>query len=120
MPVIIYHNPRCSKSRATLALLREQRIEPAIVHYLDDPPAPERLRDLAAMLAVAPAEMVRTGEKKWRELGLDINEVADEELFRLMHEYPVLMQRPIVVADSRARIGRPPEAVLEILSRSTA
>jgi arsenate reductase len=120
MPVIIYHNPRCSKSRATLALLREQRIEPAIVRYLEDPPGPERLRELSLMLGVAPAEMVRTGEKTWRELGLDISDVADEELFQLMSEHPILIQRPIVVADSRARIGRPPEAVLEILSRSTA
>lgn len=119
MTVIIYHNPRCSKSRATLALLREQRIEPDIVHYLDDPPGPERLRDLAGMLALAPAEMVRTGEKTWKELGLDITEVPDDELFRLMSEHPILIQRPIVVADSRARIGRPPENVLEILSRST-
>jgi arsenate reductase len=119
MNVIIYHNPRCSKSRATLALLREHRIEPEIVHYLDDPPGPERLRDLAAMMAVAPAEMVRTGEARWKELGLDIGETDDETLLRLMSEHPVLIQRPIVVVDTRARIGRPPEAVLEILTRST-
>jgi arsenate reductase len=115
MRVIIHHNPRCSKSRATLALLQERGIEPEVVRYLDDPPTPGRLRELAGLLGVPAAALVRTGERAWQELGLDVAAVDDDELFGLMSDNPVLIQRPIVVAEGRARIGRPPEAVLEIL-----
>ncbi|MDT8448731.1 MAG: arsenate reductase (glutaredoxin) [Wenzhouxiangellaceae bacterium] len=115
MQVTVYHNPRCSKSRATLDLLEERGIVPTVVRYLDTPPTPSTLARLAAMLGVPAREMVRTGEAAWRELGLDIDAVDDATLFGLMSEHPILIQRPIVVAGARARIGRPPENVLEIL-----
>jgi len=115
MRTIIHHNPRCSKSRATLALLEARGIKPEVVRYLEDPPAPERLAELASMLGVRGADLVRTGEQTWKDLGLDVEQVDDETLFRLMSEHPILIQRPIVVVGDRARIGRPPEAVVEIL-----
>jgi len=117
MNVIIHHNPRCSKSRTTLALLREHGIEPEIVRYLDDPPDPARLRQIAARLGVGPAEMVRTGESTWKELGLALDALDDESLLRILSEHPILIERPIVELGERARIGRPPEAVLDILQQ---
>lgn len=115
MDVIIHHNPKCSKSRATLALLEERGIRPEIVRYLETPPDPGRLRELAGMLGVPASAMVRTGEAVWRNLGLDVDAVEEAELFRILSEHPILIERPIVVHGGRARIGRPPEAVLEIL-----
>lgn len=115
MKVIIHHNPRCSKSRATLSLLAERGVQPDVVRYLDDPPTPERLREIAGMLGLSPSRLVRTGESAWKDLGLDLDRVDDESLYRILSEHPVLIQRPIVIAGDKARIGRPPEAVLEIL-----
>lgn len=115
MEVTIYHNPRCSKSRATLALLRERGIEPEIVHYLETSPSPALLRELLAALELDARGLMRRGESEYRELGLENKDLDDAALIRAMHEHPRLIERPIVVAGSRARIGRPPEAVLEIL-----
>lgn len=110
MTVTIYHNPQCSKSRATLALLRARGIEPRIVEYLDHPPDAATLKDLLAALGIRAIELVRTGEPAWQDAGLD--DAADEaELLAALHEYPILMQRPIVVSGTRAIIGRPPENV---------
>ncbi|HLU61858.1 MAG TPA: arsenate reductase (glutaredoxin) [Gammaproteobacteria bacterium] len=111
---VIYHNPRCSKSRETLALLEERGLEPEIVRYLDTPPGEETLRQLAKQLGVRAHDMIRSNEDVYRELGLGADS-SEDELFRAMAEHPVLLQRPIVVAGGKARIGRPPEAVLEIL-----
>lgn len=111
----MYHNPRCSKSRATLELIESQGIEPTVVRYLDAPPTPSMLARIAEMLGVSARGLVRTGEPAWRELGLDIDTVDDATLFDAMSEHPILIQRPIVVAGERACIGRPPENVLKIL-----
>jgi len=116
MSVTVYHNPRCSKSRATLELLQKRGLEPEIVKYLEAPPEASELRVLARKLDLQPKEFLRTGESAWKELGLDPETVDAAGLFRLMSERPILIERPIVVCGDRARIGRPPEAVLEILA----
>lgn len=113
--ITIYHNPRCSKSRQTLALLREHGVEPRIVEYLKTPPEPDEIRDLLDRLAMAPRELLRSGEAAFRELGLGDESIDDERIIAAMHRHPKLIQRPIVVAGERAAIGRPPEAVLDLL-----
>lgn len=118
MSVTIYHNQRCSKSRATLELLRQRGLNPEVVRYLETPPDPARLGELARKLALRPADFLRTGESVWKELGLDPAALDDEELLKLMSEHPILIERPIVVCGKRARIGRPPEAVLEIVTEA--
>lgn len=115
MDAIIYHNPRCSKSRATLELLRGHGVNTTIIHYLDTPPGADRLAELAAALGLEAHELIRTGEPAWASLGLDAAAASPASLFRAMAEHPVLIQRPIVVVGDQARIGRPPEAVLELL-----
>lgn len=115
MEVIIYHNPLCSKSRATLELLRGRGVEPEVVRYLDDPLSAETLEALAGKLGLEARALIRTGEPAWAALGLDAAAASPESLFRAMAEHPILIQRPIVVVGDRARIGRPPEAVLELL-----
>jgi len=115
MSITVYHNPRCSKSRATLELLKSRGLEPEIVRYLETPPDAATLRELARKLGRRPHDFLRTGEAAWKQLGLQVDSVSDDELFGLMHQYPQLIERPIVVRGDRARIGRPPEAVLEIV-----
>lgn len=115
MSVTIYHNPRCSKSRRTLALLRERGIEPEVVEYLKTPPDAETLRALAAMLGLAPRALMRRKEAAYRENGLDDPELGDDALLAAMAAHPILIERPIVVAGARAALGRPPEAALAIL-----
>ncbi|MBT3605685.1 MAG: arsenate reductase (glutaredoxin) [Candidatus Latescibacteria bacterium] len=113
--VIIYHNPRCSKSRATLALLREKGIEPDVVEYLKNPPDENDLARILGMLELEPIELIRNGEVEYTELGLEEKKDDSGELIRQMIAHPILIERPIVVRGNRARIGRPPENVLEIL-----
>ena len=115
MRVIIYHNPCCSKSRAALALLEQHGVQPEVVHYLDQPPDAETLAGLARKLGVPAREMLRTGEAVWSSLGVDAATAGEETLFALMAAHPQLIQRPIVETADSARIGRPPEAVLELL-----
>ena len=115
MQVTIYHNPRCSKSRQTLALLEERGIEPQVVKYLETPPDVAMLRTLLDQLGLPARELIRTGEDAYSELGLANESLAENDLLKAMHEHPELIQRPIVVVGNRARIGRPPEQVLEIL-----
>ncbi len=111
----ILHNPRCSKSRATLALLREHGIDPVIVPYLETPPDAAELDRILDALDMQPRELMRTGESVYAELGLDDASLTREKLIAAMVEHPILIQRPIVLHGDRAAIGRPPEAVLEIL-----
>jgi len=113
--VTIYHNPRCSKSRATLDLLREQGIEPNVVEYLKTPPSQAELGRILDMLGMQPRELMRSKEPEYRELGLDNPGLKQKDLVRAMHQTPKLIERPIVVANGRAALGRPPEQVLEIL-----
>ncbi len=116
MSVKIYHNPRCSKSRQTLQILQEKGIEPEVVKYLETPPTEEELRGIIRMLGLASArELMRRKEKEYKELGLDDPAKTEDELIRAMVEHPRLIERPIVVRDGRAALGRPPEKVVEIL-----
>jgi arsenate reductase len=113
--VTIYHNPRCSKSRATLELLRGQGIEPAIVEYLKTPPSQAELTRLLDLLGMEPRELMRRKEAEYREQGLDSPDLKEQDLIKAMHDSPRLIERPIVVANGKAALGRPPEQVLEIL-----
>ncbi|MDW3204905.1 MAG: arsenate reductase (glutaredoxin) [Alphaproteobacteria bacterium] len=115
MSVSIYHNPRCSKSRQTLGLLQEKGIEPEIVLYLETPPDAATIRALVARLGLASArDLMRRGETVYKELGL--KDVTDEDaLIQAMADNPILIERPIVLNGDKARIGRPPEGVLEIV-----
>ncbi len=115
MTVTIYHNPRCSKSRATLALLEERGLDPVVIDYQQTPPDFATLQDIAAKLDVPVREMLRDNEAIYRELGLNDPALGDMQLFTAITQHPILLQRPIVIANNKARIGRPPEAVLEIL-----
>lgn len=114
MSVQIWHNPRCSKSRTTLALLQERGIEPEIIDYRTSPPSAATLRETLAKLGRAPVEIMRTGDKLFKELGLSRTD-DDASLITAMTEHPMLIERPIVFANGKAAIGRPPEAVLDIL-----
>lgn len=115
MTVTIFHNPRCSKSRATLALLQERGIEPDIRLYLENPPDAAELRRLLEQLGLAPRELMRKGEQAFREQGLADPGLSDEQLITAMVATPKLIERPIVIANGKAALGRPPESVLEIL-----
>jgi len=111
MTVTIYHNPRCSKSRQTLALLQENGVEPAIVEYLETPPNARELKDILAMLGMGPQDILRKKEAK--EEGID--NLDGDALVDAIVAHPRALERPIVVTGGQARIGRPPESVLEIL-----
>jgi arsenate reductase len=115
MTVTIYHNPRCSKSRQTLGLLREQGVEPVITEYLKTPPDAATLRDILARLGLKPRELLREKEAPYRDLGLSDPSLSDEFLIDAMVVNPILIERPIVLAKGKAVIGRPPEQVLTIL-----
>ncbi|KFF72040.1 arsenate reductase [Pectobacterium brasiliense] len=114
--VTIYHNPRCSKSRETLALLQEHNITPNVVLYLDTPPDAATLAQLIKQLGLTSArELMRTKEEIYQQLGLSDAALTEAQLIQAMIDNPKLIERPIVVAQGQARIGRPPEQVLEIL-----
>lgn len=115
MPVHLFHNPACSKSRTTLALLRDKGIEPEIRLYLKTPPDETELRSLLHKLGLEASQLVRKGEAQYRELGLHEGEPDEQQLLDAMAAHPRLIERPIVVAGDRAAIGRPPENVLAIL-----
>jgi len=115
MTVIIYHNPRCSKSRATLQLLEARGVKPKIVDYLKTPPTAAELKAILKKLGMRPNELIRKGEPRYAELRLKDRELDDDALIALMVENPILIERPIVVSGGKAAIGRPPEKVLEIL-----
>ena len=110
--VTIYHNPRCSKSRKTLALLRDHGVEPQIVEYLHDKPDVETLRELLRKLGLEPGHLIR--DKEYRALKLPATEDPQELVVRMV-QHPEIIQRPIVVKGERACLGRPPENVIELL-----
>lgn len=115
MTVTIYHNPRCSKSRQTLALLEEQGVAFKVIDYQKTPPSAAELKAILKKLGLRPQDIVRVSEARYAELGLKQRDVPDDELLRLMAENPILIERPIVVAGRKAALGRPPEQVLKIL-----
>ncbi|CAH9018202.1 arsenate reductase (glutaredoxin) [Candidatus Nitrosacidococcus sp. I8] len=113
--VLIYHNPRCSKSRQTLQLIHDQNIDPEIVEYLTSPPTFDQLVEILNLLGKTPRELMRQGEPEYRINGLDNQNLSDKELIEAMCAYPILIERPIVLTGDKAAIGRPPESILEIL-----
>jgi arsenate reductase len=114
MSLVIYHNPRCSKSRQTLQILQDRRVEPEIVEYLKEPPTAERVLELAGLLGLPVHGLLRPKEAAYAERGLGPDD-ADADLAAAVAEEPSLLERPIVVSGERAVIGRPPETVLELL-----
>jgi len=115
MTITLYHNPRCSKSRDALALLREHDIEPVIKLYIDNPPDANELRALLKKLQIPARELLRSGEAVYKELGLNNPSLTDDQLIEHMIAHPRLIERPIAIEGRRAVIGRPPENVLSLL-----
>jgi arsenate reductase len=115
MAVVIYHNPRCSKSRETLALLEGKGAKPKIVEYLKEPPSAAELKSILKKLGLAPRELMRRKEPPYVALKLDNPKLSDDALIKAMVENPVLIERPIVVNGAKAALGRPPEDALKIL-----
>ena len=114
--VKIYHNPRCSKSRQTLELLEQRGILPDVVNYLDTPPSVAELDALCTALGLEPLQLIRAKEARFQELGLSRDDQRPRtEWLQLIHDNPVLLERPLVVRDGRAALGRPPENVLAVL-----
>jgi len=113
--VQILHNPRCSKSRTTLQLLKDNGVEPEIILYLDTPPDQSQLTAILGKLNMQPRDLMRKGQSEYKELGLDNEQFSDDQLIAAMVKMPILIERPIVLANDKAAIGRPPESVLEIL-----
>lgn len=116
MTTTIYHNPRCSKSRQTLELLEQQGINPEIVRYLETPPDAATLVDLLERLDLSARELMRKGEDPYKELNLANPDLSEAQLVQAMVDYPKLIERPIVIHDGKAVIGRPPERVLELFA----
>jgi len=115
MPVTIYHNPRCSKSRETLKLLEDNGITPTVIEYLKVPPTAAELTDILAKLDIAPRDLMRKKEAEYKAGGLDDAALSDGDLIAAMIATPKLIERPIVLANGKAALGRPPGSVLAIL-----
>ncbi len=117
MPVTtIYHNPRCSKSRQTLQLLKDNAIEPEVVLYLEQPLTPSQIHDVLTKLGMTARQLLRKGEAAYKENNLADETLSEEQIIQLMVEFPKLIERPIVIRGDKAMIGRPPESVLTLLA----
>lgn len=116
MTTTIYHNPRCSKSRQALELLEQRGTELNVVRYLDTPPDAATLVDLLERLGISARDLMRKGEDPYKELNLANPELSEAQLVQAMVDYPKLIERPIVIHDGKAVIGRPPERVLELFA----
>lgn len=110
----IYHNPRCSKSRQTLSLLEDNGIKPDVVLYLDTPPDTKTLKSILKKLGISARDLLRKGEDEYQQLKLHNLQLSEEKLISAMCSHPRLIERPIVINGNRAKIGRPPEQVLEL------
>lgn len=115
MSIKIYHNPRCSKSRQTLQLLEDNNAQPEIVEYLKQAPSKAELESVISLLGITPRDLIRKGEAVYKELQLSNTDLTSDQLVSAMIENPILIERPIVLANGKAAIGRPPESVLDIL-----
>lgn len=114
--LILYHNPRCSKSRGALELLQARGMQPTVVRYLDTPPSEAELHALLAKLGLSARQLLRTGEEEYQSLGLADTALTDAQIIASMARHPRLIERPILIAGDKAVIGRPPEKVLELLA----
>ncbi len=115
MSVTIYHNPRCSKSRQTLEILNQKNVDLEIIEYLKTPPDSETLKQILSYLDIPARELLRIGESAYKDAGLDDTSLSEDDLITAMVEHPILIERPIVISNGKAAIGRPPESVLDIL-----
>ena len=115
MTITIWHNPRCSKSRQTLALLEKKGVTPTIREYLKEPPSKSEMEKLIDMVGGEPSELIRDGEAEFKALKKKKAEMSKADISEAIAAHPILLQRPIVVAGRKAAIGRPPEAVLPLL-----
>ena len=115
MSITIYHNPRCSKSRTTLQLLGDNNIEPVVIEYLKTPPDAKTLDELLTKLNMEPRDLMRKHEAEYKDNNLDNESLSRDDLIEAMIKYPKIIERPIVVANNKVAIGRPPENVLDIL-----
>ncbi|MCP4934030.1 MAG: arsenate reductase (glutaredoxin) [bacterium] len=115
MSVKIYHNPRCSTCRQTMTLLDENGVEPEVIEYLETPPSEAELKEILDMLGIKPRDLMRKKEKIYKELELSDESLPDHALIMAMVNHPHLIERPIVVKDGKAAVGRPPKLVLDIL-----
>ena len=113
----IYHNPRCSKSRQTLHIIEDNDIEPKIILYLEEPPDIKTLSKIIKLLGVKPRDLLRTNEVEYKALNLEDKDIDDLEIIKLMSQNPKLIERPIVLSDNEAIIGRPPENVLSLINK---
>ena len=113
---VIYHNPRCSKSRETLRILEDNHLQLEIIEYLEDPPTVQELKRIIAMLGISARELLRNTEPVYQESELDDDSLSEDDIIKAICEYPQLMQRPIVICGNRAVIGRPPVRALEIIA----
>lgn len=112
---LIFHNPRCSKSRQALSLLEAAGVTPTIVRYLEAPPTASELDRLLELLGMEPQQLMRTSEERYLELGLDRKQLSRTEAIRTLVENPILIERPIIVIGDRAIVGRPPDRVNDLL-----
>ena len=115
MPIRLLHNPRCSKSREALALLRAHGVEPEVVEYLKQPLSAAEIDRLLTVLGMEPRQLIRRGEAVYKELGLDDPGLSRAALIKAMANQPILIERPVAMRGERAVLGRPPEKVLELL-----
>jgi len=115
MSVTIYHNPRCSKSRQTLELLNEKGVDSDVVEYLNTPPDAKTLKEILSMLGISADQLLRKHEAEFKEAGLDQEGISEEQIIEAMVKFPKLIERPIVIANGKAAIGRPPTQILDIL-----
>ena len=113
--ITLFHNPRCSKSRQTLELLQSRGVEPDIIEYLKTPPTEEELDKVLNMLGLEPRQLMRIKESEYAENNLDDESLTRQQLIQAMIKYPKLIERPILINNNKAALGRPPEDVLEIL-----
>ena len=115
--VIIFHNPRCSKSRACLELITSMGITPRVKLYLDEIITNDELNNILHMLGIKPRELLRKSEEEYETYNLDDNKLEDEEIIKIIIENPILIQRPLVIANNSAIIGRPPENIFKLLNK---
>jgi arsenate reductase len=116
MSIVIYHNPRCTKSRETLQLLKDNGVEPKIIEYLKDTPSKDELKEIVKSLGISARDILRKKEALYKEAGFDNESLSEDEVISLMSKNPKVIERPIVVNGSKAAIGRPPENILKIIN----